>query len=162
MLYKKVKLSALIFLFLGLTELYAQEATPATGGNATGSGGNVSYTIGQPVYTTNSGINGSVAQGVQQPYEISIIIGIDETKRISLEYSVYPNPTTANIRLKVDNFEFTTLSYQLCDMNGKIVETNKVESKETLIQMGNLAKSTYFLTITNGEKVIKSFKIIII
>ncbi|MCB0649678.1 MAG: hypothetical protein KDC85_00225 [Saprospiraceae bacterium] len=37
----------------------------ATGGDASGSGGSVSYTVGHPVYTTHDGAGGSVAQGVQ-------------------------------------------------------------------------------------------------
>ena len=72
---KKVKLSVL-FLGLGLTA-QAQQATTATGGNASGSGGTVAYSVGQIFYTTNTGTTGSEAQGVQQPYEISIVLGID-------------------------------------------------------------------------------------
>ena len=61
----------------GLTQ--AQESVNSTGGNATGSGGTVSYTIGQVGYTTNTGSNGSVAQGVQQAYEI-LTVGINENE----------------------------------------------------------------------------------
>lgn len=67
---KKLKLSALLLLGLGLTGLQAQESVNATGGNASGSGGSASYSVGQVVYTTNTGTNGTVAQGVQQPFEI--------------------------------------------------------------------------------------------
>ncbi|MFM2191538.1 MAG: hypothetical protein RLZZ118_495, partial [Bacteroidota bacterium] len=44
----------------------AQQATTATGGDATGSGGSAAYSVGQIVYTTHTGTTGSVAQGVQQ------------------------------------------------------------------------------------------------
>jgi hypothetical protein len=91
MKHKKVKLSALL-LGLGLAA-QAQQATTATGGNTSGSGGTVAYSVGQIVYTTNTGTNGSVAQGVQQPYEISIVLGIDNHS-INLGLSAYPNPTT--------------------------------------------------------------------
>ncbi|RLD56213.1 MAG: T9SS C-terminal target domain-containing protein, partial [Bacteroidetes bacterium] len=75
-------------LFLGLSNLQAQEVIPATGGEASGSGGSASYTVGQVVYTTNTGTNGnSVSQGVQQPYEISVVTGIAEAKDINLEVS---------------------------------------------------------------------------
>ena len=43
--------------------------------------------VGQVVYITSTGINGSVAQGVQQPYEISVITGVNETA-INLEMNV--------------------------------------------------------------------------
>ena len=40
-----------IFWLLATFELLAQETVPATGGDASGSGGSTSYTIGQVVYT---------------------------------------------------------------------------------------------------------------
>ena len=53
----------------GLAQIFqAQNIIPASGGNATGSGGTVSYTVGQIVYVTDTGNTGSVIQGVQQPY----------------------------------------------------------------------------------------------
>ncbi len=51
----------------------AQEVIPASGGNATGSGGSVSYSAGQVFYLTHEGTTGSVNEGAQQPYEISAI-----------------------------------------------------------------------------------------
>jgi hypothetical protein len=54
----------IVFYLLGLgTALRAQEALSVTGGNASGSGGSVSYTIGQVAYQTHNGTNGSVAVG---------------------------------------------------------------------------------------------------
>ena len=74
------------------TAVQAQTAISAAGGDATGTGGSVSYSVGQLTYITNTGTNGSVSEGVQQPYEI-LTIGMDEAKGISLAYSVHPNPT---------------------------------------------------------------------
>ncbi|MDZ7649057.1 MAG: hypothetical protein U5K54_18860 [Cytophagales bacterium] len=88
MKYPKVKLGIALLLSLGLHSLHAQVAVPAAGGNAAGSGGTVSYTVGQAVYTVE-GSNGSVAQGVQQPYKISIITGLDDAKEITLRYDAY-------------------------------------------------------------------------
>jgi len=66
MKYKKLKISVLL-LGLGLTA-QAQQATAAGGGNASGSACNVSYSVGQIVYTTITGSTARLAQGVQQPY----------------------------------------------------------------------------------------------
>jgi hypothetical protein len=68
--------SLLLFLtaFVGLTPfLMAQENVNASGSNASGSGGSASYSVGQVFYQIHSGSNGSVVEGVQQPYEISVI-----------------------------------------------------------------------------------------
>ena len=166
MRHKKLKLSAILLLGLGLTGLQAQETIPATGGNASGSGGSASYSVGQVVYTTNTGANGSVAQGVQQPFEISVvtgITGIEEAKGINLSVSAYPNPTTDFLILKVDasaSLSIQSLSYQLFDMNGKRLQNKKIEGNETSIAMSNLVPATYFVKVLQGNKEVKTFKII--
>jgi len=147
------------FLLLGLGGLYAQQSPTATGGEATGTGGTASYSVGQVVYTTNTGTNGSVAQGVQQPYEISTTVGINETT-INLELSVYPNPTTNYLTLKVDEFELSTLNFQLIDLQGKIITSKKVKATTSTINVENLPKAIYFLNVTKNNQVIKTFKII--
>ena len=101
--YKKHILHA-VFVFMGVGWLHAQQIVPASGGDAVGSGGSSSYTVGQVVYTTNTGVNGSVAQGIQQPYEISTLVGLEVTQ-INLELSAYPNPTNNVIHLSIGNYE---------------------------------------------------------
>ncbi len=160
MRHQKVKLSAILLLGLGLTGLHAQEAIPAVGSNASGSGGSVSYTVGQVGYTTNTGTNGSVSQGVQQPFEISVVAGLAETKGITLQCSAYPNPTTDYLTLKIEGAVQTQYIAFLYDINGKIIQNKKIESNKTNIGMSNLPSATYLLKITQGGKVVKTFKII--
>ena len=110
-----------------LSTVQAQTSVNASGGNALGSGGSVSYSVGQVVYTTNTGTNGSVAQGVQQPYEISVVTAIEEAKGINLSVSAYPNPTTDYLTLEVADFNLLPLTFHLFDMNGKLLQGgNKV------------------------------------
>ena len=110
MRHKRLILSTVLMLGLGLTGLQAQESVNATGSNASGSGGSASYSVGQVVYTTNTGTNGSMAQGVQQPYEILVATGLEEAKSINLTVSAYPNPTTDYLTLEVKDFELSNLS----------------------------------------------------
>jgi hypothetical protein len=156
--YKKIKLSALLLLGFGLTA-QAQQATTATGGDATGSGGSVAYSVGQIVYTTHIGTTGSVAQGVQQPYEISVVLGI-ENSLIDLDISAYPNPTTQNLTLSIGNDISETLHFQLCDLSGKIIERRKISNRTETIHMENLATGPYFLKVSNSNNEVKIFKII--
>ena len=159
------KLSVLL-LSLGLTA-QAQQATVAAGGTASGNGGTVSYSIGQVVYTTATGSNGSVAQGVQQTYEITAVTGIEEAKGISLEVSAYPNPTTDHLTLTIGaslSLSDHPMTYRLLDMNGKVIETQKIINDQTIIVMSNLLPANYFLTletIANGksQQELKTFKI---
>ena len=137
----------------------SQEAIPASGGDASGLGGTLSFTVGQLVYSSNSGSNGSVAEGVQQPYEISTTVGIEITN-ISLDFIAYPNPTSVNIVLSIRDFNNEKLNYQLYDMSGKLLKSNKVNAINTTIDMSELPVSNYVLNINNDSSIIKSFKII--
>lgn len=62
----KVIFPALLISFLLSTGIQAQSALLTAGGNNPGSGGSVSYSLGQTLYTTNTGGGYSIAQGVQQ------------------------------------------------------------------------------------------------
>jgi len=165
MRHKTLKLSAVLLLGLGLTGLQAQTSVNATGGNASGSGGSTSFSVGQVVYTTNSGTTGSVAQGVQQPYEISVVTGLEEAKGINLTVSAYPNPTTDYLTLSIDNsvkinHDLSQLSYQLYDMNGKLLQSEIITGNQTSIVMSNFIPATYFVKIVQESKEVKTFKII--
>ena len=155
---KKLVLSILIVIVV--FPLIAQEAIPAAGGDATGSGGSVSYSVGQMVYTTNTGTNGSVAEGVQQPYEISVVVGIEQAKDINLICTAYPNPATDLLTLEVEIAANENLFFQLYDMMGKLLVSKKLIDIKTTISMANLAPATYFLKVTDNQKVVKTFKII--
>jgi hypothetical protein len=156
----RLKVSAVLILIFGFTGLQAQEAIPASGGDASGSGGSVSYSVGQMVYTTNQGTNGTITQGVQQPYEISVVSGLEEATSINLICSAYPNPTTDYLVLKVENYDIENLSYQLSDIDGKLLEIRKLEGNETFIVMSNFVPAVYFLKVIQNNKELKTFKIV--
>jgi hypothetical protein len=160
MSYIRLKISTVFLLGLGLTGLQAQTNVNATGGNVTGSGGSVSYSVGQVVYTTNSGTNGIVTQGVQQPFEISIVTAIKEAKGINLSVSAYPNPTTNYLTLSFGEIDISNLSYQLYDMNRKLLQNVKITDNQTNIGMSNLVPATYFVKVIQYNKEVKTFKII--
>ena len=158
---KHITVMVLFIFTLSLSAIQAQEAITATGGKASGGGASVTYSIGQVVYTTNTGTNGfSVAQGVQQPYEISVVTSVGQTKGINLECWAYPNPVTDILRLKVEREKIEGLSFQLFDINGKMIVSKKLTAKETTINMGNLLPATYYLKVTDNKREIKIFKII--
>ena len=159
MVQKKLTLSIFLLFLIGICILQAQEVVTTSGGNASGTGGSVSYTLGQITYKTNTGSSGSVAQGVQQPYEISVVTGVEDAD-ITLEMVVYPNPVTDVLRLKLGDTELQNFKYQLYDMNSIISRDNKIESNQTDIIMSNNVAGVYFLKITKDNKLMKIFKII--
>ena len=137
----------------------AQESTNTSGGEATGSGGSVSYSVGQVVYTTNSGSSGTVAQGVQHAYEISVV-GVNNTQS-NISLNAYPNPATDVLTLQISNYNNEKLMYQLYDLNGKLISSEQIIASLTQINTATLAISTYFIDILNQEnKKVQSFKIL--
>ncbi len=155
----KKPIIALYLIFQGLS-LYAQETIPVSGGDASGSGGYVSYTVGQAAYTTNTSADGSVSQGVQLAFSISTLTQLKTNGSVNLQCATYPNPTTDYLILQVYNHELKNLSYQLYDTRGKLLETKTVESTDTSIKMSHLISGSYLLKILQNNIEIKSFKII--
>jgi len=158
--FLKLGLLLITTVCLGSVSSYAQSDIVASGADGTGSGGSISFSVGQVAYTTNTGSGISEAQGVQQPFEITVITSIENDEKVALEISTYPNPTTDNLTLKVETEEVGNLNYQLFDLSGKLLESKKITNHQTTISMNGLAASTYLLNvISNGEN-IKTFNII--
>jgi Secretion system C-terminal sorting domain len=147
------------FAAISLQNAMAQSTIDASTGNASGSGGKASYSVGQVLYTTSTGTGGTSNQGIQQAFEI-VTLGNDSFPEITLSMSVYPNPTTSIINLKVNDFNFENLQFILTDMAGKQLQFRKITEVETQIQMENLPQSIYFLNVSDGSKQLKTFKII--
>jgi hypothetical protein len=154
----------ILFLASGLwgycITVQAQSTITTASGNASGAGGNITYTVGQLVYTTDIGSTGSVAKGVQQPFEISVITEVNAAKDISLICTVYPNPANDFITLKIENCDLTNLAFKLLDVNGKVLENRQITGNETIISMTNFPPAIYILRISSDNKEIKTFKII--
>ncbi len=137
----------------------AQESANASGGDAAGIGGTVAYSVGQLVYTTSNGSNGTMAQGVQHAYEI-FTVGINET-RLNISLTAFPNPTTDNLTLLISDFNNENLFYQLYDLQGKLLSRLQITAKQTQINTSSLPSATYIINIVNQEnKKVQSFKII--
>jgi hypothetical protein len=154
-----MKLIVLIITFCLNISLYAQEGFSASGGQALGTAGSSSYTVGQAVFGTYTGSNGSVAQGIQQTYDIVALLGA-EISAIKLELVAYPNPIQETLTLKINNYNNEKLIYQLYDLQGKLWDSQSVKGAQTQLDMNDLAVGTYLLSIQDEELLIKTFRII--
>ena len=138
----------LAFLF-SFTSAHSQTVIVSAGGTTTVSGKTVSYSIGQVFNTASSGI--------QQPYEIFEVIGVNEIDS-DVIFSVFPNPTTNVLFLDVSDFK--DISYQLIDLQGKTLNASNVVDTKTEIQVSHLPTGMYILNVFQTNKSIKSYKII--
>ncbi|MCP4438755.1 MAG: T9SS type A sorting domain-containing protein [Aureispira sp.] len=155
---KQCKLVILTLLLLSSSYLFAQDAAVATGGDASGSGGTASYSVGQVVYTTATGGNGSSSQGVQQAYDI--VTGINKTETVHLEMQVFPNPTTTSLNLKVGKQDVDQLFFELYNAAGQLILMEQINNTLTVVPMQKLASGTYFLKVQTDKEVVKTFSII--
>ena len=155
------KLNQLItFSFLLLTSVFtSQETFSSSGFNSNGSSGIITYTVGQVAIDFNTGNNGSLIQGVQQPYEIFSTLGND-IFYINLNLIAYPNPTTDQLVLSIENFNGKKFDYQLFNLEGKSLLYDKCVDNKTYINFNRFPSNTYLLSIVENKTVIKTFRII--
>ena len=156
----KLKYHALFVFILVFNGLQAQEAISVTGGDASGSGGSVSYSVGQVFYQTKTGSKGEMYEGVQQPYTISVVQTTTKAKEINLSILVYPNPATDILNLVVDNYTGGNMVYSVSDIQGKMLQKVRITGSKTSINMRQFSPSTYIVNLMKDNHLIKSFKII--
>jgi hypothetical protein len=53
-----------------------------------------------------------------------------------------------------------SMNFQLYDMNGKLLQSEKLNGTETQINMSNYIPSTYSVRVISESKSVKEFKII--
>lgn len=146
-------------LIINVAFLYSQQVILSSGANANQGSGSISYSVGQINCKTHAGVEGSVAEGVQQPYEISVIDN-SESETIKMNISVFPNPTINILNLKIEDTDFSDLNFKLFDINGKQIDGKKITSSDTQLNFSGMATSSYYLRLYQGERQIKAFKII--
>lgn len=148
-----------VLLLCATQYMYAQETNPVSGGEATGAGGTVSYTIGQLAYTNPTTESGSLNQGIQQSIEY-VTLSNPELTVLTLKAATYPNPTTDFIILALKDANLTGLSYAMYDLLGRLVTKGMVATSETKIAMKSLPIGVYILRVQQNNKELKTFKII--
>jgi hypothetical protein len=148
-----------LLLLICVPYTFSQESINTSGSNATGSGGTVSYSVGQLAFTAISSNSGTVSQGVQQACEI-YTIGLKETE-LNISLTAFPNPTLENLTLEIRDNNNDKLTFMFLDLQSKLLESGQITSPKTQIETSHLSLGIYFLDIYNHEnKKVQSFKII--
>jgi hypothetical protein len=142
----------LTILTLCCNTLSAQQTPAASGSEATGAGGTLSYTVGQVDYTRLESSAGTLNLGVQQPY---IVIANDPNFQIL----VFPNPTPNSITLRILNPGSADLQFLLYDMLGRQLLDQNISAGETNIPLTNDRPAAYILQVRIGQE-IRTYKII--
>ena len=83
-------------------------------------------------------------------------VGINEFTQDNL-FSVYPNPAKSQINVKTDAKLLGSV-YTIYDNTGKLVLSGKINSENTVIELGNLSGGIYLFSV--GENLKQTFKVI--
>lgn len=112
---------------------------------------------------TNQGIgaviNPGIGTNINQGIGININSGIGGPKLSNPEsntlstnsFTLFPNPTNGKATIKLE--QNSAVSYMLIvfDLNGKIIQQNTFDSKQTNVDLSNVAKGMYMIQIQNNE-----------
>lgn len=155
----KVKPILVAALCTGVTMLaQGQQATTSSGGDFSGSGGTVAFSIGQPVVESLSGSSGTVNPGVQQPFEF-FTVWVEELAPL-IELNVFPNPTRQDLSLWVKGLVPAQLEYRLIDASGRVVIADRIASDRTQLAIADLPAAIYFLHVSQEGRPTHTFRII--
>ncbi|MFP4025431.1 MAG: T9SS type A sorting domain-containing protein [Thiohalospira sp.] len=155
----KMCITGVIIVLTTYNYSFSQETINSAGAGGMGSGGTIEYSLGQVLYLTNNSSDGIVIEGIQQPYEIFVLTSLPEGNEIDMHYSVFPNPTSSCLNLKVGHLRNRILSYKLFNMNGQLLMSNKITESVITIEMNNYTSGFYILKVEENHKEIKTFKI---
>lgn len=149
----------LTFAFL-VSMTSAQEAITVAGIDVAVNSGSLSYSVGQVVYQIHTGTGGSVTEGVQQSYLIRIAPKSKKNSDKYLSFTVFPNPAADFLDLKVENFNHENLSFQVVDINGRVLLNQRITASQTRFSMNELAPAVYYVQVMLDKKLVNTFKII--
>lgn len=138
------------------------ETINASGNDSTGDSGSVAYSIGQVFYTYIGESVYSVAQGIQQEELSETLATTENNVEPKAEIFIFPNPTTDFVTINMEGLEFKNgpQSYQLYDIQGKLLKQDTIHENETQINLNDLSSSIYLLQVYVNNKVLKTFKIL--
>lgn len=153
-----------VFGFAVNAQSLERQVIASAGGFSAANGVSLSFTVGEPVIET--AVSGSVilTQGFQQPEDITT--GIATKPEVTVDYTVFPNPTDDKIFVELTSDTEVEVELALFDISGRrIVEldtptrTINGRAREEM-DMSQLAPANYILTLSEaGGKVLKSFKV---
>lgn len=146
-------------IFFSVSEVNAQKALLATGSNATGGNGSVSYSVGQ-IDFTSKGTNNQIMEGVQQAYEIITLSTTETQGSDKKDILLYPNPFKDFLFVDFTTNDFRNSEFQLFDSSGKLLKEDKIKETKSEFNFSELPSAMYIIRINQNGKNIKTFKII--
>ena len=129
--------------------VYGQSSVHSSWGEGTGTGGRMTYSMGQ-VFVQNVTVPGvaRLAEGVQHPLEV-LTIGMDDVIQILEGVMLFPNPTAGELHLQIRDFVPGVFSYRLLNNLGQCIQEGGVQSSSSLLSLESVSAGTYRIEVRN-------------
>ena len=157
-----MKAHFLLFFFFLASYSYGQSLEQFIIGSAgnfssASTGTSLSWTLGEPMISTENSSSAILTQGFQQPLVVTpLSTNLSQNQSVNLQ--VFPNPTLEKVTLEKETN--TALNAELLDILGQSIDHYSLVENQTIISLETLPAATYLLCIRalNGQ-IIQTFKI---
>ncbi|WP_264793647.1 T9SS type A sorting domain-containing protein [Aureispira anguillae] len=157
-------MKTLLFLTFSLiaTQSYGQSLEQYVIGTAgdfgLNSGGTtLSWTLGEPIVSTENSSTAILTQGFQQPIVVNSL-STNQALTPSISLQVFPNPTFQELSIQKDIS--SNLKAELFDILGQRIAQYDLVDNTTRIDLNNLPAAHYLLRVSKLDKTsIQTFKI---
>jgi hypothetical protein len=127
------------------------------GGHSRNNQFSLDYTIGEVVteFGEDTLNNVHLTQGFQQT--MLAIVSVEEHVQ-DIEIDVYPNPTVDYLNVSIPVLQ-EDMQFALYDMQGKLIEQQKINSKAFTIGFSNQSTGNYLLVFSTKDQRIKTLQV---
>ncbi len=144
--------------FVGSAQTNLHELVSSSGGSFSGNNVLMDWSLGEIVTETVSTDNNVLTQGFHQDvYEISEIFRVPNEL---FEVSVFPNPTSNTVFIKISEKNNSADNYTISDFSGRCIAAGVLNSDMQSIDFSTFTKGIYILNIYREGIKVHSFKII--
>lgn len=149
-----ITLIAMLLTISGMqAQLTGEWTVYSTQGGSTTSGTlSFSYTMGQPIVGTTTSGSLAFLEGFQVPETGTV--GIEDELGVTVNLSVYPNPTVDQLSVELEGNLTETIHLQLFDATGRAIPGWSMEVREAGVvsrSVASLASGTYFLRLRKAD-----------
>ncbi|MBV6404712.1 MAG: T9SS type A sorting domain-containing protein [Flavobacteriales bacterium] len=149
-------IAGLLCLIAGDSE--AQQEAAASGGEATGPGGTVSWTIGQVADLRADGTGGTALEGVQQPFD-GLPTGTAPPPPAPSPL-VWPTLARQAVHVDLRDPAVRSVRVQVLDALGRVVLEHRARQVCTTVPIDGLAAGRYLLRLTGNGRPAGTFDLI--
>jgi hypothetical protein len=147
---RSIIVSLALFFVISLSAQVKQEVIASAGGYSVATGVSLSWTLGETIIPTFTNGGFTLTHGFQQQL---IITAIEENLADVVKVTIYPNPASDVINIKLESPLDGEVKIYLIDSQGKMLKTDFMEETmlEKEINLQDIPAGIYYLKMIKGK-----------